>query len=196
MPRARTPSIHRPTGTDEPQPGLHRRPNPVLVAGVVSLTLTLLAGWWFVLRPPERSEVALCASLTRLDGLDERLATSPGELEADLTLLSRAVKVAPPEISQDVEALARAVATVHDEASRSDASQDPAPLPGPPGQVADAETSALRAGMERIEPSADSLSGSSQRVVSWAGEHCGLTLGGDSAAGAGTGAPNQDEVGA
>ena len=89
--------------------------------------------------------------------------------------------MAPADISEDVEALALAVATVHDEAARSDAGGDATSVPGDVSGGADS-AALLRAGMARIEPSADELSGSSQRVVAWAGEHCGLTLGGESAA--------------
>lgn len=152
---------------DASSPARRRRPNPVLVAGIASLTVTLLGGWWFVLRAPERSEAALCAHLARVAQLDERLATSPDDLEDDVAELRAAVAVAPGDIAADVEVLAVAV---HALAQETDARPDD-PVGG------------LRAGMSRLAPSAEQLEASSARLVGWADTHCGLRLGTETAAG-------------
>src|SRR5688572_7334969 len=96
-------------------PAERRRPNPVLLAGIVSLTATLAAGWWFVLRPPERSTEALCARLGQVAELDERLATTPADIDHDVDGLRAAAAVAPTEVAPDVEALAVALITVAEE---------------------------------------------------------------------------------
>lgn len=153
-------------------PPARRRPNPVLLAGIVSLSVTLLAGWWFVLRPPERSAEALCSHLGQVAELDERLATSPADIADDVAGLRAAAAAAPPEVASDVEALAVAVITVAEETrARPD---DP--------------SGGLRAGMARLEPSADDLESASTRVVAWAEEHCGLRLEAETAAAADAGA--------
>jgi hypothetical protein len=99
--------------------------------------------------------------------LDERLATAPGNLDADVRALRAAAGVAPVEVAPDVATLADAVAALAEESRAR-----------PEDRVA-----GLRAGMSRLEPSAPTLETSSDRVVAWAGEHCGLRLGAETAGG-------------
>lgn len=153
------------TGPDDAPPTRGDRPTLApwsrwaLVGALVLATVAGVAAWR---RDQGPDPEAFCQRLAGAAQLDDRLATDPANVAAELDALRDAAAVSPPEVAGDIEVLIAALERLEAAAQRAPAD--------PQGGVQE-ELLALQGDVERLEAA-------SQAVGSYARDTCGLTLAG------------------